>query len=52
MHVVRVQIIVSVSEDTNKALKALNAQNVAGIIIDLRNNPGGSLDEVSRMLGK
>lgn len=42
----------SVSEDTNKALKALNAQNVAGIIIDLRNNPGGSLDEVSRMLGQ
>lgn len=42
----------SVSEDTNNALKALAAQNVAGIIIDLRNNPGGSLEEVARMLGQ
>ena len=41
----------SVSEDTNKALKSLNDQKVAGIIVDLRNNPGGSLEEVSRMLG-
>ncbi|MCW8038686.1 MULTISPECIES: carboxy terminal-processing peptidase [Acinetobacter] len=42
----------SVSEDTNKALKSLAAQNVEGIIVDLRNNPGGSLDEVVRMLGQ
>ncbi|WP_180041785.1 carboxy terminal-processing peptidase [Acinetobacter sp. YH12218] len=42
----------SVSEDTNKALKTLDAQNVEGIIIDLRNNPGGSLEEVARMLGQ
>lgn len=42
----------SVSEDTNKALKELSAQNVAGIIVDLRNNPGGSLEEVARMLGQ
>lgn len=42
----------SVSEDTNNALKALSAKNVDGIIIDLRNNPGGSLEEVSRMLGQ
>ncbi len=42
----------SVSEDTNKALKDLSAQNVAGIIVDLRNNPGGSLEEVARMLGQ
>lgn len=42
----------SVSEDTNKALKSLDAQNVEGIIIDLRNNPGGSLEEVARMLGQ
>ena len=42
----------SVSEDTNKALKALDSQNVEGIIIDLRNNPGGSLEEVARMLGQ
>ncbi|WP_248807828.1 S41 family peptidase, partial [Klebsiella pneumoniae] len=38
----------SVSEDTNKALKELAAKNVAGIIVDLRNNPGGSLEEVAR----
>jgi carboxyl-terminal processing protease len=42
----------SVSEDTNKALKELSAKHVEGIIIDLRNNPGGSLEEVSRMLGQ
>ncbi len=42
----------SVSEDTNKALKELAAKNVAGIIVDLRNNPGGSLEEVARMLGR
>ena len=42
----------SVSEDTNKALTALAAKNVEGIIIDLRNNPGGSLEEVARMLGQ
>ena len=42
----------SVSEDTNNALKSLTAQNVDGILIDLRNNPGGSLEEVARMLGQ
>lgn len=41
----------SVSEDTEKALKALNEQNIDGLVVDLRNNPGGSLDEVSKMLG-
>lgn len=42
----------SVSEDTNNALRSLSAKNVEGIIIDLRNNPGGSLEEVARMLGQ
>jgi carboxyl-terminal processing protease len=42
----------SVAEDTAKALLALAKQNVAGVIIDLRNNPGGSLEEVSKMLGQ
>ncbi|MEG0030961.1 carboxy terminal-processing peptidase [Acinetobacter sp.] len=42
----------SVSEDTNNALKTLAVKNVSGIIIDLRNNPGGSLEEVARMLGQ
>lgn len=40
----------SVSEDTEKALLALSAENVDGVVVDLRNNPGGSLDEVARML--
>jgi carboxyl-terminal processing protease len=42
----------SVSQDTQKALVALQAQNVDGIVVDLRNNPGGSLEEVARMLGQ
>lgn len=42
----------SVSEDTAQALKELNQKDVAGIIIDLRNNPGGSLEEVARMLSQ
>lgn len=42
----------SVSEDTQKALISLKAQNVEGIVVDLRNNPGGSLEEVARMLGQ
>ena len=41
----------SVSEDTEKALLALSAENVDGVVVDLRGNPGGSLDEVARMLG-
>ena len=41
----------SVSVDTEKALKELNKQNIDGLVVDLRNNPGGSLDEVAKMLG-
>ncbi len=41
----------SVSADTEKALKALNAENIDGLVVDLRGNPGGSLDEVAKMLG-
>ncbi|WP_227429150.1 carboxy terminal-processing peptidase [Psychrobacter sp. I-STPA6b] len=41
----------SVSIDTQNALEALNEQNIDGLVVDLRNNPGGSLDEVARMLG-
>lgn len=41
----------SVSNDTEKALKELNAQNVDGLVVDLRDDPGGSLDEVARMIG-
>ena len=41
----------SVISDTEKALKALNKENIDGLVVDLRNNPGGSLDEVAKMLG-
>ena len=41
----------SVSIDTENAIKALNKQNIDGMVIDLRNDPGGSLDEVAKMLG-
>lgn len=41
----------SVHEDTEKALIALNKEGIDGLVVDLRNNPGGSLDEVSKMLG-
>lgn len=41
----------SVSADTEKALIALNQQNIDGLVVDLRGNPGGSLDEVAKMLG-
>ncbi|MEB3754619.1 carboxy terminal-processing peptidase [Acinetobacter sp. MD2(2019)] len=42
----------SVADDTNNALKELSAKHVEGIVIDLRNNPGGSLEEVSKMIGQ
>ncbi|MCG9492779.1 carboxy terminal-processing peptidase [Acinetobacter pittii] len=42
----------SVSEDTANAFEVLKAKKVEGIIIDLRNDPGGSLEEVARMLGQ
>jgi carboxyl-terminal processing protease len=42
----------SVSADTANALKLLKAKNVEGILVDLRNNPGGSLTEVIRMVGQ
>ncbi|MGP7904732.1 carboxy terminal-processing peptidase [Acinetobacter baumannii] len=42
----------SASEDTANAFEALKAKKVEGIIIDLRNDPGGSLEEVARMLGQ
>lgn len=40
----------SVSIDTEKAIQALNAQSIDGLVVDLRNDPGGSLDEVAKML--
>ncbi len=41
----------SVSIDTENALKALNAQHIDGLVVDLRDDPGGSLDEVAKMIG-
>ncbi len=41
----------SVSIDTERALTELNKEDIDGLVVDLRNNPGGSLDEVARMLG-
>ncbi|WP_201544308.1 carboxy terminal-processing peptidase [Psychrobacter sp. H7-1] len=41
----------SVSIDTQKELEKLNKENIDGLVVDLRNNPGGSLDEVAKMLG-
>lgn len=42
----------SVSKDTYDALQSLAAQKVDGVIVDLRNNPGGSLEEVAKMIGQ
>lgn len=39
------------SEDVAKEVVKLKAENVNGIVIDLRNNGGGSLYEVVRMVG-
>ena len=39
------------SQDVAKEVKKLKAENVDGIVIDLRGNPGGSLPEVVKMAG-
>lgn len=39
------------SEDVATEVKKLKAENVKGIVIDLRNNGGGSLMEVVKMVG-
>ena len=39
------------SQDIAVEIEKLKAQNVDGIILDLRNNGGGSLDEVVKMTG-
>lgn len=41
----------AVSQDVEKSLKELNTKQLDGLVVDLRNNPGGSLDEVAKMLG-
>lgn len=39
------------SEDVENILKELNRKNIDGLIFDLRDNGGGSLSEVSKMIG-
>ncbi|HVO73856.1 MAG TPA: carboxy terminal-processing peptidase [Ignavibacteriaceae bacterium] len=41
----------STTRDVRKLLKELKAENVDGILIDLRNNGGGSLSEAVQMTG-
>jgi carboxyl-terminal processing protease len=40
-----------VSVDVARLIKKLEQEKVAGLILDLRNNPGGSLDEVIKFTG-
>ncbi|HEY4417141.1 MAG TPA: carboxy terminal-processing peptidase [Verrucomicrobiae bacterium] len=40
-----------VSVDTAKLIKKLKSENVDGIILDLRSNPGGSLEEAAKFTG-
>ncbi len=40
-----------VSEDVAKLIKKLKKEKVDGIIMDLRSNPGGSLDEAVKLTG-
>jgi carboxyl-terminal processing protease len=39
------------ADDVAKELELLKKEQVEGVVMDLRNNPGGSLDEVVKMLG-
>jgi len=41
----------STTYDVAKLIKELKKQNIDGLVIDLRNNGGGSLTEVNQMLG-
>ena len=40
-----------ISEDVEKLIKKLEQEKVSGIILDLRNNPGGSLEEAIKFTG-
>ena len=41
----------STTRDVKKLLEELNKENIDGLIIDLRNNGGGSLQEVNTLVG-
>jgi len=40
-----------VSDDVAKLIKKLEQEKIAGLILDLRNNPGGSLEEAIKFTG-
>ena len=40
-----------VSDDAAKLIKKLKEEKIAGLILDLRNNPGGSLEEAIKFTG-
>ncbi|HEX5397823.1 MAG TPA: carboxy terminal-processing peptidase [Verrucomicrobiae bacterium] len=40
-----------ISSDTARLIKKLESEKVAGIILDMRNNPGGSLEEAIQFTG-
>lgn len=41
----------STTRDVKKIIEKLNKENIDGLIIDLRNNGGGSLSEVNNLMG-
>ena len=41
----------STTEDVARLLKKLKAENINGLVLDLRGNPGGSLQEVIKLTG-
>jgi carboxyl-terminal processing protease len=45
------RVVKSATDDVQRLLKKLNEVGVKGLILDLRNNGGGSLDEAIRLTG-
>jgi len=41
----------SITEDVTRLIKKLEQEKVAGIILDMRSNPGGSLEEAVKLTG-
>ena len=50
-HLVITKFNRGVCEETAKKLKATASQNIEGLILDLRDNPGGQLDEAACLTG-
>ena len=51
MQILKIQMAPNVQNDVAKEIEKLKAENVEGIIMDLRGNGGGSLSEVVKMAG-